>query len=237
MIRSPFPAPFLPAPARAAPARPGCRMTYLCQTCGPVHHLGKGETLFLPHQPASHVYVVREGLVGLFKIWENGDQNVVALLPAGALFGLTALLNLLGEGRAVHLYHARTLTPATICKLRREVVRDAILAHPASAAQILSLAVERIRDLERFTAYPTRQQVDKRLLALLLMLQEKLGDPSPYGVRIRTRLSHEDLAQMIATTRSTVTRLLLRFTREGLLTTDGRLLCLRNVAAIQRRIG
>lgn len=224
------------AAGRAVAVPSGCRMAPLCEACGPLHHLAKGDTLFLPQQPDAHVYVVREGVVGLFKIWENGEQHVVAVLPSGALFGLTALANLLGDEIPEHLYHARALTPAAVCKIRREVLRDAIRARPASAAQILSLAVERIRDLQRFTAYPTRQQVDKRLLALLFMLQEKLGEPSPQGVRIRARLSHEDLAQMISTTRPTITRLLLRFTREGLLSTDGRRLCLRNLAAIQRRL-
>ncbi len=227
----------LPDRGEAPAARAGCRAAPLCAACGPLHHLAKGDTLFLPQQPASHIYIVREGVVGLFKIGENGDQNIVAVLPAGALFGLTALANLLGGGTPEHLYHARALTPATVCKIRREAVRQAIQAHPGATAQLLSLAVERIRDLQRLTAYPTRQQVDKRLLALLLMLQEKLGDPSPQGVRIRARLSHEDLAQMISTTRPTITRLLLRFVREGLLSTDGRRLCLRNLAAIRRRIG
>ncbi len=237
MLRSHI-GPALPAAApRAAAGRPDCPMAALCEACGPLRELAKGETIFLPQERAGHVYLVRDGVVGLFKIWENGDQNIVAVLPAGTLFGLTALANLLGEGTPEHLYHARALAPTTVCKIRREAVRDAIRARPAAAAQVLSLAVERIRDLQRFTAYPARQQVDKRLLVLLLMLQEKLGDPSPHGVRIRTRLSHEDLAQMIATTRSTVTRLLLRFTREGLLNTDGRHLCLRNLSAIRSRIG
>lgn len=236
MIRAQIASDVPTAPESTAAAQSGCRLAPICETCGPPHHLAKGDTLFLPQQRATHVYVVREGVVGLFRIGENGDQNIVAVLPSGALFGLTALANMLGGGTPQHLYHARALTPATVCKIRREVVREAIQAQPAAAAQILSLAVDRIRDLQRFTAYPTRQQVDKRLLALLLMLQEKLGDPSPQGVRIRARLSHEDLAQMISTTRPTVTRLLLRFTREGLLSTDGRHLCLRNLAAIQRRL-
>jgi CRP-like cAMP-binding protein len=225
------------APDVSATVRSGCRLAPLCEACGPPHHLAKGETLFLPQERAAHVYVVRDGVVGLFKIWENGDQNIVAVLPSGALFGLTALANLLGHGAPPErLYHARALTPASVCRIRREALRDAIHARPAMVAQILGLAVDRIRDLQCFTAYPNRQQVDRRLLVLLLMLQEKLGEPSPHGVRIRARLSHEDLAQMISTTRPTITRLLLRFTREGLLSTDGRHLCLRNLSAIQRRL-
>ncbi len=237
MLRSQISADLSAAADRAPVAPSGCRLAPLCEACGPPHQLAKGDTLFLPQQRADRVYVVRDGVMGLFKIWENGDQNIVAVLPSGALFGLTALANLLGHGAPPeHLYHARALTPASVCRVRREVLRDAIQVRPAMAAQILSLAVERIRDLQRFTAYPNRQQVDRRLLALLLMLQEKLGEPSPHGIRIRSRLSHEDLAQMISTTRPTITRLLLRFTREGLLSTDGRHLCLRNLSAIQRRL-
>jgi len=239
MIRAQIASDLPTAPGSAAAVRSACRLAPLCEGCGPAQHLAKGETLFFPQQRAGHVYVVRDGVMGLFKIWENGDQSIVAVLPSGALFGLTALADLLGHGAAPpeRLYHARALTPASVCRIRREALREAIHARPAMAAQVLGLAVDRIRDLQCFTAYPSRQQVDRRLLVLLLMLQEKLGEPSPHGVRIRARLSHEDLAQMISTTRPTITRLLLRFTREGLLSTDGRHLCLRNLSAIQRRLG
>ena len=115
MLRSHV-APLFPGALARTAAPRDCPMAPLCEACGPAHRLAKGETIFLPQERAAHVYVVRDGVVGLFKIWENGDQNVVAVLPAGTLFGLTALANLLGEGNPDHLYHARALTPTAVCR-------------------------------------------------------------------------------------------------------------------------
>jgi CRP-like cAMP-binding protein len=58
--------------------------------------------------------------------------------------------------------------------------------------------------------------VKDRLRALVLLLHQELGQVTPNGVRLSVKLTHQQLADMIGTTRVTVTRLLSELKREGL---------------------
>ncbi len=61
-----------------------------------------------------------------------------------------------------------------------------------------------------------------RLARVLLQLSEKYGEEVPNGTLINVRLTHEDLANLIGTSRETVTTQLSKFTRMGLLKREAR---------------
>jgi CRP/FNR family transcriptional regulator, cyclic AMP receptor protein len=61
-----------------------------------------------------------------------------------------------------------------------------------------------------------------RLARVLLQLSEKYGEEVPQGTLINVPLTHEDLANLIGTSRETVTTQLGKFTRLGLLKREAR---------------
>jgi CRP-like cAMP-binding protein len=62
--------------------------------------------------------------------------------------------------------------------------------------------------------------VEERLQELLQLLSQELGQPVAEGTRLLVRLTHQNLANAIGTTRVTVTRLLGEFQRQGLISLD-----------------
>ncbi|MCH9055784.1 Crp/Fnr family transcriptional regulator [Synechococcus sp. PCC 6716] len=72
-------------------------------------------------------------------------------------------------------------------------------------------------------------QIYQRLQQLLGWLADKFGDESERGQLIRLRLTHQDIADTLGTTRVTVTRLLSQFEREGRIGWDGQQLLLIQV--------
>jgi CRP/FNR family transcriptional regulator len=62
------------------------------------------------------------------------------------------------------------------------------------------------------------------LAALLLRLAEEYGEPHDQGIRLSLRLTHQDLAHMVGSTRETVTAFINRFRDERLITVDHRVL-------------
>jgi CRP-like cAMP-binding protein len=68
----------------------------------------------------------------------------------------------------------------------------------------------------------------ERLIYLLLELAEKYGRTNPDGLLIGIKLSHQELANMIGSTRETVTVLLGELQSEGLLAIQRRQVILRN---------
>jgi CRP-like cAMP-binding protein len=72
-----------------------------------------------------------------------------------------------------------------------------------------------------------------RLAKLLLRLAEARGEPGPAVVDLG--LSQSDLASMIGATRPAVNRVLQSMAARGMITMDGRIIVLRDVAALRRR--
>ncbi|MEN9221521.1 MAG: Crp/Fnr family transcriptional regulator, partial [Thermostichus sp. BF3_bins_97] len=77
-----------------------------------------------------------------------------------------------------------------------------------------------LRQTEALLALAGRRRVEDRLRQLLSLLAGELGSPTAAGIRINVRLTHQDLANAIGTTRVTITRLLNRFRQQGWITLD-----------------
>nr|WP_330359399.1 helix-turn-helix domain-containing protein [Moorena bouillonii] len=71
-----------------------------------------------------------------------------------------------------------------------------------------------MRQTEILLAISGQRRVEVRLQHLLLLLKREVGEPVPEGIRIGMRLTHQDLANAIGTTRVTITRLLSKFKHE-----------------------
>ena len=83
-----------------------------------------------------------------------------------------------------------------------------------------SQLARRMRQTEALLAISGLKRVEDRLQQLLYLLQQELGESTKEGTRIKVRLTHQNLANAIATTRVTVTRLLGEFQRQGWLGFD-----------------
>jgi CRP-like cAMP-binding protein len=81
--------------------------------------------------------------------------------------------------------------------------------------------VRRLRQMEAILAIAGQRRVDDRLYQLLLLLQQEFGQPVVEGTRLNIRLTHQDIANAICTTRVTVTRMLGKLQQQGLIGRDG----------------
>jgi CRP/FNR family cyclic AMP-dependent transcriptional regulator len=94
----------------------------------------------------------------------------------------------------------------------------ALLDHSPQIGRLLIIALaDRLRAANALIASTTSQDIRSRLAALLLNLMERFGEPAPNGVRIALRLTNQEMANMIGTTRETVNRTLNRFWDERLI--------------------
>ncbi|NEQ26858.1 MAG: Crp/Fnr family transcriptional regulator, partial [Microcoleus sp. SIO2G3] len=78
----------------------------------------------------------------------------------------------------------------------------------------------RLQQAEAFLAMVGYRRVEDRLRHLLLLLKQEIGQPIEGGTRLGVRLTHQQLANAIGTTRVTVTRLLSQLHDEGWLAID-----------------
>jgi CRP/FNR family transcriptional regulator len=102
------------------------------------------------------------------------------------------------------------------------------------AAQHLSDNCRRAYDLIR--SLGLSHSASERLARFLLELSHD-GESTKEGIRAKMALTHEEVAQIIGTSRETVTRLLAEFRKKKLATLKGSTLLVQNKAALERLVG
>ncbi|NJK62646.1 MAG: Crp/Fnr family transcriptional regulator [Synechococcaceae cyanobacterium SM2_3_1] len=161
----------------------------------------------IPLYPEEWVIVCR-GVVQLSTFYPNGNEAVLGFagpsMPLG--FPLTAL----------NPYQATAMTDVDILRLAASELENS----QELARGLVKHLIRRLRQTEALLALSGRRRVEDRLQQLLALLAMELGTSTPEGTRLNVRLTHQNLANAIGTTRVTITRLLNRFREEGWLSSD-----------------
>ena len=161
----------------------------------------------IPLPPEEWVIVCR-GVVQLSTVYANGSEAILGF--AGPSMPLGSPLTRLDP------YQAKALTAVDVLRLSSAEVE----ASESLSQGLLKQLVRRLRQTEALLALAGRRRVEERLRQLLVLLAVELGSPIATGVRLQVRLTHQDLANAIGTTRVTITRLLNRFRQQGWIAVD-----------------
>jgi CRP-like cAMP-binding protein len=165
----------------------------------------KGERIRLdPHQ----VLIVCRGMVQLSTLRPNGDEGILGLIRPSQPFGLPLT--------QLDSYDAIALTEVVLMQVS---ILD-IEQSPHLAQNLFRELMQRLKQTEALLAIAQERTVDTRLRKLFDFLRQEMGQPTAQGVKLSVRLTHQQLAGMIGTTRVSVTRLLKAFREEGWLSMD-----------------
>ncbi len=166
--------------------------------------------IYLPDQKLDSIFLVAEGLVKVSNLSSDGKESILAFLEPGEVFGELALVDIKEQFELVEAVERTTVVmiPANILRQLLSSSTDVSLA----VTKLVGLRRQRIEQrLRNLMFHSTRE----RLIHLLLDMVEQFGQESPQGVRLRIKLSHQDLGNLIGATRETVTSLLCQLRAEG----------------------
>ena len=191
----------------------------------------QGAILFVEGQAPRGVYIVCSGRVKLSTTSRDGKTLILRIVQGGEVLGLHASVS----GNPYELT-AETLQPCQLDFIKREDFLRFLQNHAdacLNAAQHLSQncqsAYEMIRSLG------LSHSVSEKLARLLLEWATD-GDETKDGIRIKVSLTHEEIAQLIGTSRETVTRVLGEFREKELAQLRGSTLLIRNRAGLERLV-
>ena len=176
-------------------------------------------------QPGDYVYLLCSGRVKIARVSERGRELTLYLLEDGAIFGETGLL---GASEPYELV-AETLEDSLIAVFRRADILAALEQSLAATRELLKLVGARRIQAENQVADLVFLEVPKRLAKLLLRLYESQGGRSGrVGQTLRGKMTHQELANVIGSTRETTTLILNDFKRQGLIDFLGRKILITN---------
>ena len=90
--------------------------------------------------------------------------------------------------------------------------------YPEVTGALIGRALQRARSLAVTMAIAHQRRVDRRLLMLFWHLADRWGHVTPLGVRVRLQVTHQILADLVASRRPAVTTALAELEHEGLVT-------------------
>lgn len=142
---------------------------------------------------------------------EKGMETILHILKPDEIFGEL----LFSEEKRV--FSAVAIEDALVTAISRDRFLELLTAVPTLALNFIKLLSKRLAKVEKGLAESSHTWSYHRLAKVLLKLAEDHGVEKPVGTLIPIRLTHEDLANLIGTTRETVTTQLSKFERMGLL--------------------
>ena len=183
----------------------------------------KGGIIYAPDEPATELYLIKEGRVALNLLSQEGRTLTVRVVRAGEIFGHATLLN---DG-AFDTY-AEALRPTTLATVRRDTLEELMIARPALALGLMDDLGRHSQALSRRLGSVAFKSVPARLASLLLELAQPSGREATTG-----RWTHQELADMINAYRETVTKVLNQFRGAKLIEMDRQGVTLLNVPGLQ----
>jgi CRP-like cAMP-binding protein len=173
----------------------------------------KGNLIYLPTDAANGVLLLAEGRVKLCGYTPDGKQSTLAFIEPGELFGELAILE--AGGRREEF--AEATVASSVVLIPSDEIERLMRESPSLALGVTKLIGLRRQRIERRLRYLLFRSNRDRLIHLLLELTKQYGRTTVGGVELAIKLSHQDLASIIGSTRETVTVLLGELQSEGLL--------------------
>ena len=172
----------------------------------------KGEIIFFEYDHPKKLYLLAEGQVKLTMMSPEGQEKVLTILQEGDLFGEISLFD-----HNPHPVTAEVQEQAQLFILPWSDLESIILERPGMALKIIEALARKTRLLTSQIRELVFQDARGRLAALLQRLSSDFGVETKQGIRIELVLTHQELANLLGTSRVTVTRMMNNFARQGLI--------------------
>lgn len=159
------------------------------------------------------MYLVEAGQVKLAMSSAGGQESLLAIYTDGDIFGESCF-----SSADKRFESASAMLPSTVRRVGR---RDflALVQQMSAADALLRHVANRLAERQTAVFDLVTMNAQRRLLKVLLQLAEKIGRTEGEHSVIEQRVSHEELSQIVGTTRPRITAFISRFRELGLLDT------------------
>jgi len=189
------------------------------------------QVVYLPGDRAASVHFVAVGRVKVSKVTRDGKELTLAYRTTGEFFGENCLL----EGGPREEMVEAMETTATV-ELDRALLDQVLAIHAAIAYPFARAMISRWRGLQTKVEQLVFKDVGSKLAELLLRLGSEHGVEHRRGLVLGLKITHQEMANLIGSTRETVSLTLSQFKRKGYIHSEGRKVILADREALRSLI-
>lgn len=179
------------------------------------HHYQKGDYIFQVGDPGKFVYLLVDGRAKISQLSTAGKEMILWFCLPGEIFGLAELPR--GGTREVF---AQACTDADVYVISREDFNAFLLKNPSTAMQIIDLLSCRMRVLGHVLMNLATDDVTSRIIKLILRLGARYPQSSHTCSHLEYPMTHQEIADMVGTSRQTVTGVLGQLRKKGVVSME-----------------
>jgi len=172
----------------------------------------KDQIVLYEEDTANYMYLVYAGKVRIVKMNEEGREQIIGIHKKGDFFGEMALLDGKTSPASVIAHE-----DVVIGFLSKEDFDQHLMCNEEIRRRIIDLLCFRLRDSWAMIKILSFDNAEHRVMAVLDRLQALYGVVDDRGIIINIKLTHQQMASYAAVARETVTRVLSRLERDGLI--------------------
>lgn len=184
----------------------------------------KGDFIYLPEEEANKIFFISEGRIKISSSSDEGKEVTKAILSTGELFGE---LGLIGETKRKD--SAIAMEKTMVCSVTVDDMKNLMRDHSSLSMFLMKLMGSRVLEMEQRLESLVFKDSKTRIIEFLHELGAKKGDKVGFEVVVRKFITHQEIANLTATSRQTVTTVLNELRNNELITFDRRRLLIRDM--------
>ncbi|RMG83010.1 MAG: Crp/Fnr family transcriptional regulator [Bacteroidetes bacterium] len=189
----------------------------------------KGQYIYFPEEPSSSVFLLKEGKIKIGSFSEEGKETIKAILNPGEIFGE---LSLAGEEKRSDFAQALT-DNVVICAMSKDDMEMLMEKNAKIGIRVTKIMGLRLKRTERKINDLIFKDVRTRIIDFLKDWAKEEGVPVGDEIMIKHNLTHQDIANLTATTRQSVTTILNELKDKNLIYTERKKILIRDIQRLR----
>lgn len=181
----------------------------------PIH---KGDKIFHDGQELNALFAIRSGTFKTFTVNEQGEEQITGFHLAGDLLGFDAI------AESAHPSFAQALETSMVCEIPYNNLDTLSNSMPKLKKQVLRLMSDEIKTDQEMLTLLNRKNAEQRVATFLVSLSDRYHSRGLSATEYRLTMTRSDIGNYIGLTVETISRLLNRFHKNGLIKVDGKLI-------------
>ncbi len=189
----------------------------------------RNEYIYLPEQSSDKIYFIADGRIKVGTYNESGKEITKALLNKGDVFGELAII-----GESTRRDFAVALENSDICVIDADKMKDLMKDHNNVSLFFMKLMGSKVLEMEQRLESLVFKDSRTRIIEYLLEMVEKRGQRVGYEWVVRNFITHQEIANLTATSRQTVTTILNELRTKNILTFNRKRLLVRDLDELKK---
>ena len=199
---------------------------------GTVRNYRKNENIYELGQPTAGLHLVLRGRVRLRDQDRDGRDITVSFAVEGEAFGLESLAE-----QPTRVLSATAAEVSEVLSIEDDVLSEVVGRNPTLTRHLLGQFAAMMLHMDERIKMLAFLDVPSRLAATILWLADRYGTQREDGLEVPYWFTHQEMADLIGSTRETVTTVLADFNRQGLIGSRQHHFVVMDRTALAARIG